>query len=163
DHAALAWRTLRWILAGDADGAICVRVAEVFAAERERWARAEDAGDASAAATGHGLLPRGDRVRALARAWDDVIAPAWGSLPLPGRALPRPRRPRVRGAPGPQRAPAGHARRGYRGRGPRRRLPAPGRRGRLRRGPREAVRHPPRRAQRRRGGLRAPVEVAPAD
>lgn len=78
-HAALAWRALRWFLASDDSGALRERVSAVLAEERARWAGgAVDV--VSAASAGCGLLSGADRARALARAWDDVVLPAWAAL-----------------------------------------------------------------------------------
>lgn len=79
-HAALAWRTLAWLLATD-DGGLRAHLAGVLAEERERWlAAAGDGAEISAAARAHGLLADAERRAALARAWDEVITASWGAL-----------------------------------------------------------------------------------
>ena len=80
DHAALAWRALGWLLAGD-DGTLRARLDAVLVEERARWER-ELAGDQVPSELGraHGLLPTDRRRRDLMRAFDEVILPSWSAL-----------------------------------------------------------------------------------
>jgi hypothetical protein len=81
DHAALAWRTLRWVLRQDADGAVQTRLTNVLAEERARWSAPDGvAGQRSASALAHGLIPDDTRARELARAFAEVVEPSWAAL-----------------------------------------------------------------------------------
>ncbi|MEZ4241641.1 MAG: ferritin-like domain-containing protein [Myxococcota bacterium] len=72
-HAALAWRTLAWLLADDADGALRARVDRAFEA-----ARAQLPGDLApgAAVPSHGLVDEAERIATLRAGWDRVIDPS---------------------------------------------------------------------------------------
>lgn len=72
-HAALAWRTLRWLLARDADGSVRARVAPLF----DRPPADPDDRDATPAERAHGVLSSAARQRTVAMAWERVIRPSW--------------------------------------------------------------------------------------
>lgn len=77
-HAALAWRTLAWVL-GQAPE-LRARLADVLGEERARWSSPAGDGEPSPAASAHGLLSDAARGAALARAWQDVIGPTFAAL-----------------------------------------------------------------------------------
>ena len=80
-HAALAWRTLTWLLT-DADADLRATLRAAFAAEAERWCGAggDDTAAPTAAATAHGLVSARARSDALRRGWREVVQPAWDAL-----------------------------------------------------------------------------------
>jgi hypothetical protein len=79
-HAALAWRTLAWLLADDADDALRAHVDRVFAdARRTLPSDLVSAGDA---VPSHGLIDDGERVAALRAGWGRVIDPAWAEVSM---------------------------------------------------------------------------------
>ena len=80
-HAALAWRSLKWILTLDTDGAVRERLTQVFFEERQRWTSIPEQ-DASfpSAVLAHGLLETSSRAHDLSRAWREVIEPSWAAL-----------------------------------------------------------------------------------
>lgn len=80
DHAALAWRTLHWMLDGDESEAIRARLSLVLAQERARWTTRVEPAPVSDEARAHGLLDPAERTAELRRAWNEVIAPAWEAL-----------------------------------------------------------------------------------
>ncbi|MCA9491640.1 MAG: ferritin-like domain-containing protein [Myxococcales bacterium] len=80
EHAALAWRTLRWLLQVDPSAELRARLADVMAEEAERWTREVPAAEVSVAERAHGLLDPARRGVALARAWREVVAPSWEAL-----------------------------------------------------------------------------------
>jgi hypothetical protein len=78
-HAALAWRTLAWIV--EQDGSLRERVEAALADERQRWTGAAVAVvEPSIAATGHGLIADSTRRRVFREAWRNVVEPGWASL-----------------------------------------------------------------------------------
>ena len=80
EHAALAWRTLRWMLAADPSEELRARLSRAVAEEAGRWTREAESVPVSEAEAAHGLLDPRARGVALARAWRDVIAPSWDAL-----------------------------------------------------------------------------------
>ncbi|MCB9699340.1 MAG: ferritin-like domain-containing protein [Alphaproteobacteria bacterium] len=84
EHAALAWRTLRWLLRVDPSAELRDALADVIASEATRWTQEVDADPASDAERAHGLLDPARRADALARAWHEVVAPSWDALAARG-------------------------------------------------------------------------------
>ena len=86
EHAALAWRTLRWLLETDEDGSVRARVGAVFLEERARWQSPPKRDDTPPVSLRHhGLIGASERSRQLLRAWDEVIGPSWTALSEIGR------------------------------------------------------------------------------
>ncbi|MFT5460280.1 MAG: hypothetical protein ACI9K2_006797, partial [Myxococcota bacterium] len=79
-HAALAWRTLRWLLDDDADGAVRLRVGAVFAELADRYGVPALGAAGTADAQAHGLLTDAEVASVHARGWAEVIAPSWAAL-----------------------------------------------------------------------------------
>jgi hypothetical protein len=79
-HAALAWRTLRWLLQDDPAGEVRQRIATVMAELRGQYEAAEAGPTALGDARAHGLLTNADIASSHARAWSSVIGPSWSEL-----------------------------------------------------------------------------------
>jgi hypothetical protein len=78
-HAALAWRTLAWVLRQAPE--LREELAEVLREERRTWATAAGEGEViGAGARAHGLVTDRERRAALERAWTAVILPTWEGL-----------------------------------------------------------------------------------
>jgi hypothetical protein len=94
EHAALAWRTLGWLLTQDTDGQIQTRLAAILDEETQRWTAPSPSTPPPAAAVAHGLLDAETRARTLARALDNVVRPSWEVLVAPsGTWVTRPTQP----------------------------------------------------------------------
>jgi hypothetical protein len=76
-HAALAWRTLRWLLSDDADGTVRDRLRHVFATQpMPDPALAEPTpGERS-----YGMLTQAEQRRVFADGWQRVVLPAWVAM-----------------------------------------------------------------------------------
>jgi hypothetical protein len=80
-HAALAWRTLRWVLEIDPDGSVRERVRQTFANEADRWLdEAPMHALTTDARRDHGLIEQHELRNVLADGWKNAIAPAWSEL-----------------------------------------------------------------------------------
>jgi len=75
-HAALAWKTLAWLL--EEDAALRGHLEEVLATLRPGLG-----GEDGAVATSHGLLSDRRRQAVLRDGFDRVVMPSWRELPLP--------------------------------------------------------------------------------
>lgn len=83
-HASLAWKTLKWVLSLDADGAVRGRVAQVLAEERAAIvARASAPVATDPAERAHGLISAAERDALFLDGFDRVVLPAWKQLAGP--------------------------------------------------------------------------------
>lgn len=81
EHAALAWRTLRWLLeTHDGGGRIHARVREVIEEEARRFDVAPAGPSARPVERAHGLVDEVDRFAVFREGFARVIVPAWASL-----------------------------------------------------------------------------------
>ncbi len=77
-HAALAWRTLNWLLESDLDGSLRAFVDDLMLREAQAFEGTLHRSDALSAA--HGLLSPTEQQAVFADAWERVIGPAWASM-----------------------------------------------------------------------------------